>query len=101
MGLSKTLLLGFIAGVTILLGMPIGRLHRPMPSVRVFLNATAVGVLLFLVWDVFSAAWEPIDVALGAAHEHTGGYAPVIGYGALFSGGLAAGSSDSSHTTGT
>ncbi len=66
MGLSETLLLGFIAGVTILLGMPIARLRRPMPSVRVVLNATAVGVLLFLVWDVFSAAWEPIDVALGA-----------------------------------
>ncbi len=91
MGLSKTLLLGFIAGVTILLGMPIGRLRRPMPSLRVFLNATAVGVLLFLVWDVFSAAWEPIDAALGAAHDRTGGYAPVAGYGALFAGGLAAG----------
>jgi len=91
MELSKTLLLGFIAGVTILLGMPIGRLRRPMPGLRVFLNATAVGVLLFLVWDVFSAAWEPIDSALAATHEHTGGYGPVIGYGALFAGGLAAG----------
>jgi ZIP family zinc transporter len=91
MALGETLLLGFIAGVTILIGMPIGRLRKPMPGLRVFLNATAVGVLLFLVWDVFSAAWAPIDSALSAVHDHTGGYPPVFGYAALFAGGLSAG----------
>ncbi|HJQ00336.1 MAG TPA: ZIP family metal transporter [Jatrophihabitans sp.] len=91
MELSKTLLLGFVAGVTILIGMPVGRLRRPLPHLRVFLNATAVGVLLFLIWDVLSAAWEPIDNALSAAHEHSGGLSPVFGYGALFFGGLAVG----------
>jgi zinc transporter, ZIP family len=91
MGLGKTLILGFIAGVTIVLGLPIGRLRRPMPSLKLVLNATAVGILLFLVWDVFSAAWEPIDAALGAVHEHTGGLGPVFGYGVLFAVGLAAG----------
>lgn len=34
MGLSKTLLLGFIAGVTILLGLPVGRMRGPAPSLR-------------------------------------------------------------------
>ncbi len=91
MSLSKTLLLGFIAGVTIVIGLPIGRLRRPLPSLRLLLNATAVGVLLFLVWDVFSAAWEPIDAALAATHEGTGGWGPVFGYGALFVGGLSVG----------
>jgi len=90
-GLSKTLLLGLIAGVTIVLGLPIGRLRRPMPSLKLLLNAVAVGILLFLVWDVFSAAWEPIDTALGAVHDHSGGLGPVFGYGALFVGGLAVG----------
>jgi ZIP family zinc transporter len=90
-GLSKTLLLGFIAGVTIVLGLPLGRLRRPMPSLKLFLNAVAVGILLFLVWDVLSAAWEPIDGALAATHEHTGGLGPVFGYGSLFAGGLAVG----------
>jgi ZIP family zinc transporter len=89
--LSKTLLLGAIAGVTIVIGLPIGRLRRPMPSLRLFLSATAVGVLLFLVWDVLSAAWQPIDAALAAVHDHTGGLAPVFGYGILFGGGLAVG----------
>jgi len=89
--LSTTLLLGFIAGVTILVGLPIGRLRRPAPTLRVVLNATAVGVLLFLLWDVLSAAWEPIHTGLGAVHDGTGSLGPVLGYGALFAGGLAVG----------
>ena len=46
---------------------------------------------MFLVWDVLSAAWEPIDSALGDVHEHNGGLGRAIGYGALFAGGLAVG----------
>jgi ZIP family zinc transporter len=91
MGLSKTLLLGFIAGATIVFGLPVGRLRRPAPTLRAFLNAVAVGVLLFLVWDVLSAAWEPVDGALVAIHAGQGGLGPAIGYGALFSVGLAVG----------
>lgn len=55
---------GFVAGATILLGLPVARLRRVPPGLRIALNAGAVGVLLFLVWDVLSHAWEPIDVAL-------------------------------------
>lgn len=91
MSLSTTLLLGFIAGVTILIGLPVGRLRRPAPALRLILNATAVGVLLFLFWDVLSAAWEPIDAGLVGLHDGTGGLAPLMGYGVLFLGGLAAG----------
>jgi zinc transporter, ZIP family len=90
-GLSETLLLGFIAGVTILIGLPIGRLRSPRPNLRLMLNAIAIGILLFLVWDVLSAAWEPIDGALSALHDDTGGYGPVFGYGVLFAAGLAVG----------
>lgn len=89
--LGTTLLLGFIAGVTILLGLPIARIKRPAPSLRLMLNAIAVGILVFLVWDVLSAAWEPIDAALSDVHNGDGGLAPAFGYGALFTGGLAIG----------
>src|SRR5665811_627812 len=85
------MLLGFIAGVTILLGLPIGRLRNPAPTLRALLNATAIGVLLFLVWDVLSAAWAPIDAALTSAHDGKGGLAVATGYGVLFAAGLAAG----------
>ena len=91
MSLMSTMLLGFIAGVTILLGLPIGRLRRPAPSLRALLNATAIGVLLFLVWDVFSHAWAPIDEALASVHEGKGGLGAAAGYGVLFAGGLAVG----------
>ena len=91
MSLEKTLLLGFIAGVTILLGLPIGRMKRPAPRMRLMLNAIAVGILLFLVWDVLSAAWAPIDDALGQFHDGNGGLASAFGYGLLFAGGISVG----------
>jgi zinc transporter, ZIP family len=91
MALGPTLALGFIAAVTILLGLPIGRLRRPASWLRALLNAVAVGVLLFLVWDVLSAAWEPIDAALGRLHDGDGGLGTAVGFGALFVCGLAVG----------
>jgi zinc transporter, ZIP family len=91
MGLTRTLALGLIAGVTILIGMPVGRASRLSATVKLFLNALAIGVLLFLVWDVLSGAWEPLDAALSAQHEGTGGMGPVLGYGALFAAGLTVG----------
>jgi len=90
-GLPETLLLGFIAGATIVLGLPVGRLRRSAVTLRAILNAVATGILLFLVWDVLTHAWEPIDSALGNVHDHTGGLAPVFGYGALFAAGIAIG----------
>ncbi|MCW2540949.1 MAG: Zinc transporter, family [Frankiales bacterium] len=91
MSLSTTLLLGFIAGVTIVIGLPIGRMRRPAPGLRVFLNATAVGVLLFLFWDVLAAAWEPVDAALTGVHDGSASIGPVFGYGGLFATGLSVG----------
>jgi ZIP family zinc transporter len=91
LSLSKTLILGFIAGATILLGLPVGRMRRPAPTARALLNALAIGILLFLVWDVLTAAWEPVDGALGKVHDHSGGLAAAFGYGVLFAGGLAVG----------
>jgi ZIP family zinc transporter len=85
------MLLGFIAGVTILLGLPVGRLRTATPTLSTLLNATAVGVLLFLFWDVLSAAWSPIDEALASAHEGKGGLGTAAGYGLLFAIGLGVG----------
>ena len=91
MGESRTLLLGFIAGVTILFGLPLGRLRSPRPGLRQFLNALAVGILLFLLWDVLAHGWEPIDGALMDWHDDAAGLGPVFGYGTLFLGGLTVG----------
>jgi ZIP family zinc transporter len=88
---TRTLILGAIAGMTILLGLPVGRLRRPMPGLRQFLNALAIGILVFLVWDVLSHAYAPIDTALGNLHNHKAGMGPVVGYGALFFAGIGIG----------
>jgi len=66
-------LLGAIAGFTIYLGLPIGRLRNPAPRLRTALNAVAIGILLFLLWDVLTAAWEPTDAALSDHHWGSAG----------------------------
>jgi ZIP family zinc transporter len=63
--------LGAIAGLTIFLGLPLGRLKAPMPRAKAFLNAVAIGILIFLLWDVLTNAWDPADGALGAHHYAT------------------------------
>jgi ZIP family zinc transporter len=88
---TQTLVLGLIAGATILLGLPLGRMRAPRPGLRLFLNALAVGVLLFLLWDVLTHAYAPLAAALGRLHGSTGGIGPVLGYAALFLGGISVG----------
>ena len=88
---SQTLLLGFIAGVTILVGLPLGRVRSVKPGTRQFLNALAIGVLIFLIWDVLVHAFEPVDIALGKLHDGSGGVGPVAGYAALFFVGITVG----------
>jgi ZIP family zinc transporter len=83
---AKIALLGALAGLTIFLGLPIGRLRSPMPRVRALLNAVAIGILLFLLWDMLTHAWAPIDVALSAHH-----YGPAAGNGLVLVAGIAVG----------
>ena len=83
---TKIALLGAIAGFTIFLGLPVGRLRNPAPRLRALLNACAVGVLVFLLWDVLAHAWEPIDGALGEHH-----YGAAAGNGVVMAAGLGAG----------
>ncbi|MET8248363.1 ZIP family metal transporter [Streptomyces sp. NPDC005202] len=71
MSASQIALLGAIAGFTIYLGLPLGRLRSPAPRLKATLNAVAVGILVFLVWDVLTHAWEPVDGALSDRHWGT------------------------------
>src|SRR6266540_4567923 len=69
MSTAQTLLLGGIAGVTIFLGLPLGRMQNIRPETKAFLAATATGILIFLLWDVLSEAVEPIDEALTGGRD--------------------------------
>ncbi|MFI6063079.1 ZIP family metal transporter [Streptomyces sp. NPDC051286] len=86
MSSANIALLGAIAGFTIYLGLPIGRLRTPTPRLRAGLNAVAIGILIFLVWDVLTHAWEPID---GALSKHDWG--TVVSGGTTLAAGLAIG----------
>ncbi|MEA2827548.1 MAG: zinc transporter, family [Actinomycetota bacterium] len=79
------LVLGAIAGMTIFIGLPMGRVRNPAPGLRAFLNAIAIGILIFLLWDVLSHAIEPVEAALVAASvEHTGSWARFAGLATTF-----------------
>lgn len=64
MGTGQILLLGAIAGVTIFIGLPIGRMHGVSLPTKGFLSAAATGILIFLLWDILSGAVEPVEKAL-------------------------------------
>ena len=70
MSTAQILLLGAIAGGTIFLGLPVGRMRGLSANARAGLSALATGVLIFLFWDVMSGAVDPIDSAL---HAHQWG----------------------------
>ena len=64
MNLVQTAILGAIAGFTIFLGLPIGRIQNVSDRARAFLTMTSAGILAFLFWDIFSNIHEPIVGAL-------------------------------------
>ncbi len=66
MSTAQILLLGAIAGATIFLGLPIGRLRGLSMATRAGLSALATGILVFLLWDVLTGAVDPIESALTA-----------------------------------
>jgi zinc transporter, ZIP family len=83
---SQIATLGAFAGLTIFLGLPLGRVRAEMPRAKAFLNALAIGILIFLLWDVITAAWEPADKALVGHH-----YGTAVTYGGVMLACLGAG----------
>src|SRR4051794_37117027 len=82
---STTILLGAIAGGTIFLGLPLGRIDKLSESTRSFLATVSAGILLFLFWDVVSEGWGLVGDAVDQAKD--GGPAgPVVLRVSLFIG---------------
>jgi len=89
---TKLLLLAAIAGSTIFLGLPVGRLKHAMPKTRAALNAVAIGILVFLLFDVLAHANEPVEGALLHAQDGTGSWMRFAGLLAVFIVGVTIGS---------
>jgi ZIP family zinc transporter len=64
MSTAQTLGLGAVAGFTIFLGLPIGRMQNVSAQMKAFLSSTATGILVFLLWDILSGAVDPVQSAL-------------------------------------
>jgi ZIP family zinc transporter len=86
MSTAQTLLLGAIAGFTILLGLPVGRLEMRSKAIRAALTAFSAGILIFLLWDVLGHGVEPVELAVEDHH-----WGRVAEIGPLLAGGLALG----------
>ena len=64
MNFIQTVVLGAIAGLTIYLGLPIGRIKNIPDRVRAFLSMSSTGILVFLFFDIFAQLTEPIEANL-------------------------------------
>ncbi len=73
MSFGETVLLGAIAGSTIFIGLPLGRMDRVGPRMRLALAMLSVGILAFIFMDVGAHGEAIVAKALdGYKHTHTG-----------------------------
>jgi ZIP family zinc transporter len=63
----ELLVLGAIAGFTIFLGLPLVALQNVSSRTKGFLNSISIGILFFLIIDVFSNAWGTTSTSVARA----------------------------------
>lgn len=82
---GQIILLGAIAGLTIFLGLPVGRMRNLSSEMRCFFNAIATGVLIFLLVETLSGSIEPVEHALEEVTVGSGGdWGTFLGKAAVF-----------------
>jgi zinc transporter, ZIP family len=92
MSFAQTVLLGALAGSTIFLGLPVGRMRLLGNRSRVALAMFAVGVLAFIFVDVLSNGLDIVHAALRAYKHGSVSLSYVVWLVVLLGGGFAAGS---------
>jgi zinc transporter, ZIP family len=88
---SETVVLGALAGFTIYLGLPFGRLQLLSPRARVALAMFSVGVLAFLFVDVLEHGFGIVESAVEDFKNDKAGIGPALGLTVLLGTGFAAG----------
>ena len=91
MGFSETIALGAVAGLTIFLGLPLGRIKRVDDRMRVALAMFSVGILAFIFMDVGKHAEAILETALNHFKAHTAGFDHVLAMFALLALGFTVG----------
>ena len=74
MSTPQTVALGAIAGFTIFLGLPVGRMRSDNIRFKTFLTGISAGILVFLLFDILSHATGVVEDALNTARETHHGY---------------------------
>jgi zinc transporter, ZIP family len=92
MSFSETVLLGALAGFTIFLGLPVGRLQSLSSRTRVALAMFSVGVLVFLLVDVLSHGFEIAEDAVAGYKDGDGSFLRAAWLTLLLLGGFSLGS---------
>jgi ZIP family zinc transporter len=92
MSFSETVLLGALAGFTIFLGLPVGRLQKLGSRTRVALAMFSVGVLVFLLVDVLAHGFEIAEDGVAAFKDGDGSFLHAAWLTLLLLGGFALGS---------
>jgi ZIP family zinc transporter len=91
MSFLETVALGAIAGLTIFLGLPLGRVKGVDDRLRVGLAMFSVGILAFIFMDVTKHGEEILEAAVAHYKAHTTGFGHVLGLFALLATGFTAG----------
>jgi zinc transporter, ZIP family len=91
MSFGETVILGALAGFTIYLGLPLGRLRLVSPRARVALAMFSVGILAFLFAEILVHGVELIEEPVEHLGEGEGGWGKPIGFALLFGVGFTAG----------
>jgi zinc transporter, ZIP family len=89
---AQTIVLGALAGFTIYLGLPVGRLRLLGSRPRVALAMFSVGVLAFIFVDVLSSGISIVEDTLTSVKHHHESVAYLIWLVVLLAAGFAAGS---------
>jgi zinc transporter, ZIP family len=92
MSLAQTVALGALAGSTIFLGLPLGRLQMLSPKARVALAMFSVGILAFIFVDVFEHAFEIVERPVESLRDGDGGLGTAVGYVLMIAVGFVVGS---------
>src|SRR5215831_9965088 len=91
MSFAETAALGAIAGFTIYIGLPLGRMERVGARTRVCLAMLSVGILAFIFMDVTSNAQGIVSDALSAFKDDHGSFGHVLALFAILAAGFTAG----------
>jgi ZIP family zinc transporter len=91
MSTPQLLALGALAGFTIFLGLPIGRIRTTDTRLKAALSAAATGILLFLLYEVLAHSVGPVEERLEGAVDDGGSWLEFAGLAALFAAGASAG----------